>query len=92
MRQLTIRAYKKGSVAPDSTIRIPLHVISMFARFVPSSVRTKLLARGVVLDELIGAATNQVAPGVLFEAEDDDERVVITIEESQQARLPSDTR
>ncbi len=79
---LKIRAYSGGNTEPDKTFTIPLSVLNVAARLMPSVAAEALKKEGIDLDEIVEISRRSDVQGVLLEAEDhiENTKVVLSIE------------
>ena len=82
LASLKIRAYSGGNTEPDKTFTIPLSVLNVAARLIPSVAADALKKEGIDLDEIVEISRRSDVQGILLEAEDhiENTRVVLSIE------------
>ena len=80
--RLFIRVFEINEKKPAQTVTIPLGVLKLARSFIPNRAKAALEKEGIDLDQVMGLADQQEAPGVLLEVEDHKKkrRVVISIE------------
>lgn len=80
--RLFIRVYENNEKKPAQTVTIPLGVLKLARSFIPNRAKAALEKEGIDLDQVMGLADQQEAPGVLLQVEDHKKkrRVVISIE------------
>lgn len=79
---LFIRVFENNEKKPTQTVTIPLSVLKLARSFIPNQAKAALEKEGIDLDQVVGLADQQKAPGVLLKVEDHKtkRRVVISIE------------
>ncbi|MCH8844549.1 MAG: hypothetical protein IID61_16435 [SAR324 cluster bacterium] len=79
---LFIRVFENNEKIPAQTVTIPLGVLKLARNFIPNRAKAALEKEGIDLDQVMGLADQQEAPGVLLEVEDHkkNRKVVISIE------------
>ena len=79
---LFVRVFENNEKKPAQTITIPLSVLKLARSFIPNRMKAALEKEGIDLDQVMGLADQQEAPGVLLEVEDHKKKrkVVISIE------------
>lgn len=79
---LFVRIFENNEKKPAQTVTIPLAVLKFARRFIPNRAKVALVKEGIDLDQVIGLADHQEAPGVLLEVDDHKKKkkVVISIE------------
>ena len=79
---LFIRVFENNEKKPAQTVTIPLAVLKLARSFIPKRAKTALEKEGIDLDQIMGLANQQEAPGVLLNVEDHKKKrkVVISIE------------
>jgi hypothetical protein len=79
---LIVRVYESNEKKPAQTVTIPLGVLKVARGFIPDRAKAALEKEGIDLDNVMGLAEGQEAPGVLLEVEDHKKkrRVVVSIE------------
>lgn len=79
---LFIRVYEDNEKKPAQTVTIPLTVLKLARSFIPNRAKAALEKEGIDLDQVMGLADQQEAPGIIFQVDDHKKkrRVVISIE------------
>jgi hypothetical protein len=79
---LFIRVFENNEKKPTQTVTIPLGVLKLARNFIPNRAKAALDKEGIDLDQVMGLADQQEAPGVLLEVDDHKKkrRIVISIE------------
>lgn len=80
MQTLRIDIYKPGKNDPETKIRIPLSSLSIAEKILPAGCRLSLEREGIDLSELGVLFAKQGPKGTLIEIENNNERLVISIE------------
>ena len=82
MASLKIRAYSGGKTEPDKTVTIPLTVLNVAAKLIPSVAADALKEEGIDLNEIVEVSRRSDVQGILLEAEDhiENKKVVLSIE------------
>ena len=80
MQTLKIHIYKPGKPEPETRITIPLSVLHISEKLLPSKVKNSLDTEGINLNELSGLFAKQGPKGTLIEVENLSEKIVIIVE------------
>ena len=80
MPDLKIKVYKAGQVKPEMVVTIPLTIVRMATKLMPTKVKSALENEGIDLNEIVSIAEKQDVTGKLVEVEKETERIVISIE------------
>ncbi|MFC1515466.1 hypothetical protein ACFL7E_01760 [Thermodesulfobacteriota bacterium] len=82
MASLKIRTYKNGGTAPDTTISIPLKIVRLASRLVPSKTSAALLEKGIDVKLIAELVRNEEVRGTLVEIEEHkkNEKIIISVE------------
>jgi len=80
MQTLKIHVFRPGKSEPDTKISIPLSVLHISEKLLPSSVKASLEKEGIALTELGGLFAKQGPKGTLIEIENANEKLAILIE------------
>jgi len=79
---LCIRVYENNEKKPAQTITVPLAILKVARSLIPKRAKEAMEKEGIDLDQVLGLAEQQDAPGVLLEVDDHKrkKRVVVSIE------------
>jgi len=80
MEKLRIRIYKDDPEKPEVSIAIPLKVLQIAKKFIPSNVRQELQDEGIDLNEMISAVHELKDVGTIMEIEKEDQLIIIAVE------------
>lgn len=82
MKNLKIRVYKHGDIAPETTVTIPGSVLHIASRLIPKRAKDALMNENIDIDELVKLAEEPDVQGTLVEVDEHskNERVVIALE------------
>lgn len=82
MSKLKIRIFKAGEAEPETTVTIPLQILRIAQKLIPSRAAAALNEHGVDLDELVRLSEAPDVQGTVVEIEDHKrgERVVVALE------------
>ena len=70
MRSLKMRIFKNHDTAPDTTITIPVSVLSVAAKIIPKKAVAAIEEQGIDLKQIIALSQQEDINGTLLEIEE----------------------